>query len=182
MNSGNVGIGTTSPDDKLDVEGNFRVTDGHIRVFTTSGTAGFINGLGNAKMSLGTENGSTLVIDRGNESVAIGTTNIPTGYKLAVDGKIIIEEVKVKLSSTWPDYVFEPDYNLPSLASVKKFVESEKHLPEIPPAEEMEKEGLELGNMNMLLLKKIEELTLYVIDLKEENEAQQREIEKLKGD
>ncbi|MEP1095641.1 MAG: LamG-like jellyroll fold domain-containing protein [Cyclobacteriaceae bacterium] len=96
--------------------------------------------------------------------VAIGTQAVPSGYSLAVDGKAIMEEVGVQLSGNWPDYVFEPDYNLPALESIEKFIKSEKHLPEIPSAKEVEANGIVLGKMNTLLLKKVEELTLYTID------------------
>ncbi len=100
--------------------------------------------------------------------VGIGTIDIPSGYKLAVAGKAIAEEVKVELSGSWPDYVFEEGYHLPTLESLEAFIKSEKHLPEIPSAAEMEENGLELGTMNMLLLKKIEELTLHTIQQSKE--------------
>jgi len=62
-----------------------------------------------------------------------------------------------------PDYVFEEDYDLPTLAEIEAFITANKHLPEVPSAAEMEEEGIVLGDMNMLLLKKIEELTLHTI-------------------
>jgi hypothetical protein len=78
-----------------------------------------------------------------------------------------------------PDYVFEKNYNLRPLAEVENYINQNKHLPEVPAAKEMEANGVNLGEMNMLLLKKVEELTLYVIELKKENEKQQLEIQKL---
>ncbi len=111
-------------------------------------------------------------------NVGIGT--ISPGEKLEVNGTIRSKEVRVEATG-WPDYVFESDYNLRSLEETETYIKENKHLPEIPSAKEMEANGVQLGEMNMLLLKKIEELTLYVIDLKKENEAQQNEIEKLKG-
>ena len=93
-----------------------------------------------------------------NGNVGIGTTD-PKGYKLAVAGKAIAEEVTVKLQANWPDYVFEPTYNLSPLDSIKTYIDKNKHLPEVPSAKEMEKNGVNLGEMNMLLLKKIEELS-----------------------
>ena len=117
---------------------------------------------------------------RHNGNVGIGTTNPDS--KLTVKGNIHAEEVKVDLSVPGPDYVFEEDYNLRSLEETEAYIKENKHLPEIPSAKEMEANGLELGEMNMLLLKKIEELTLYVIELKKENESQQQEIEILKKD
>ena len=97
---------------------------------------------------------------------------IRRGYRLAVDGKAIMEEVKVELSGSWPDYVFSPDYNLRSLEETETFIQENHHLPEIPSAAEIEAEGLALGERNALLLKKIEELTLHTI-------KQQKLIEEL---
>ncbi len=108
--------------------------------------------------------------------VAIGTplANNPNGYTLAVNGKIGAKDVQVETSSTtWPDYVFAQDYRLPSLAEVEKFIQENKHLENVPSANEIEKKGHSLGEMDKILLKKIEELTLYVIQ-------QQKEIEELK--
>jgi hypothetical protein len=112
----------------------------------------------------------------GDGNVGVGTTD-PKGYKLAVAGQAIAEEIVVKLQANWPDYVFEKNYNLRPLAEVENFINQNKHLPEVPAAKEMEANGVNLGEMNMLLLKKVEELTLYVIELKKENEAQRRQNE-----
>ena len=108
----------------------------------------------------------------------MGTTTVPSGYKLAVDGKIRTREVRVD-QDTWPDYVFTKDYNLPTLDEVKEHIDQKGHLPNIPSAKEVEANGIQLGEMNKLLLEKIEELTLYVLELKKENDTQQREIESL---
>lgn len=88
-----------------------------------------------------------------------------TGFKLSVDGKIMSEEVRVELDANWPDYVFAQDYELMSLESLEKEIQILGHLPGIPAASEVEAEGFELGNMNRLLLEKVEELTLHVIAL-----------------
>lgn len=100
--------------------------------------------------------------------VAVGTASVPTGYKMAIDGKLITEEVKVQLSGNWPDYVFKEDYALPTLEEIQKYIKEKGHLPNIPSAEEVKDHGMELGEMNRLLLEKIEELTLYILQLKEE--------------
>ncbi len=94
--------------------------------------------------------------------VGIGT-DIPDAT-LTVKGGIHAEEVKVDLTVPGPDYVFEKDYPLPSLEEVKAYIDEHKHLPEVPSAKEMEEEGVNVGEMEMILLKKIEELTLYVIE------------------
>jgi uncharacterized protein (DUF1499 family) len=79
----------------------------------------------------------------------------------------------VKLQGAWPDYVFHDQYNLPSLNQVESFIKLNRHLPEIPSEAEIQKNGQNLGEMNSKLLKKVEELTLYLI-------SQQKEIEVLK--
>lgn len=115
-------------------------------------------------------NGSTVFYNSGN--VGIGTSNTE-GYKLGVNGKIIATEVVVKLYNTWPDFVFEDNYKLMPLADLEQFIQINKHLPGIPDAQEVVEEGVSVGEMNALLLQKIEELTLYMLQ-------QQKEIEVLK--
>lgn len=105
--------------------------------------------------------GTGLFVDR-NGKVGIGTT-IPDQL-LAVKGQVHANEVKVDLNVPGPDYVFDKDYTLSSLEEIKTYIDQNKHLPEVPSAKEMEKNGVQLGEMNMLLLKKIEELTLYVLE------------------
>lgn len=97
---------------------------------------------------------------------------------LVLDGKIRCEEVKVEIING-QDYVFENNYELRTLEETKKFITEKKHLPEIPSAKEMEANGVSLGDMNMLLLKKIEELTLYQIELMEEIEDMKKELREL---
>jgi hypothetical protein len=111
-------------------------------------------------------------------NVGIGTTS-PGSFKLAVEGKIGAREINVT-TAAWSDYVFNEDYKLRSLKEVNQYTKENKHLPEIPSAKEVIENGQNLGEMNALLLKKIEELTLYVIELKKRDEAQQKEIEILK--
>ncbi len=95
-------------------------------------------------------------------NVGIGT--LPSAnYKLAIDGNVIAEEVRVALKANWPDYVFEDDYNLEPLNKVEEFINTYGHLKDIPDALTAESDGISLGEMNALLLKKIEELTLYTI-------------------
>ncbi len=104
--------------------------------------------------------------------VAIGgVVPAASGYKLTVTGKIIAEELKVKLSGSWPDYVFENKYKLQSLPELEQFIQSNKHLPNIPSASEIEKNGMEVGDMQKKMMEKIEELTLYVIDLQKQIEV-----------
>jgi hypothetical protein len=127
--------------------------------------------------------GGTSALFSGN--VGIGTTS--PDEKLTVNGTIHSIEVKVTPSVPTPDYVFEPDYKLTSLEELKAYVDKNHHLPEIPSAKEIEKNGIQLGDMNMKLLKKVEELTLYLIE-KDNNDKekdaqlqlQQNQINQLK--
>lgn len=90
-------------------------------------------------------------------------------------------EIKVNLSTSWPDYVFDAGYQLRPLEEVEKYVKENSHLPDVPAAAEVEKDGINVGKMDAALLKKVEELTLYMIELKKENERMKQEIEKLKS-
>jgi len=111
--------------------------------------------------------------------VGIGTAN-PLSM-LSVNGKITAREVEVTLTG-FPDFVFESDYQLPSLSEVDEYVKKYKHLPGVPSEKEVLENGLNLGDMDAILLQKVEELTLYMISLKKQNEVLQSEMEKLKVD
>lgn len=120
-------------------------------------------------------------------NVGIGTPDTQ-GYKLAVNGNMIAESVKVKLHGSWPDYVFKNNYLLQTLPEMEQFIQINNHLPGIPSAEQVKKEGLDLGEINAKLLQKIEELTLHLIEqskrsdkLERLNEEQQKEINHLKS-
>ncbi|MCF8359098.1 MAG: hypothetical protein K9H26_10090 [Prolixibacteraceae bacterium] len=219
-NSGNVGIGTSTPDRDLTIYGGNksiakvsggREGDGlyaslHLEHTTTGdlfnaslrGTSGqhemiqsaYSSSLGlwleycylnlataDYEMRNGIANASFLnsgdIIFNNGGGVVIGNTSVPTGTKLAVDGKITSTEVEVTLDA-WSDYVFDEDYSLRPLSEVEKFVKEHKHLPGIPSEKQIVEEGLSLGEMNKLLMEKVEELTLYVIEL-------QKEVDKLKN-
>lgn len=96
-------------------------------------------------------------------NVAIGNTN-PQGYKLAVEGVIGARRIKVTQES-WADFVFNNDYQLPAIHEVADFIEQNKHLPGIPTTLQVKEEGIDLGEMNKLLLQKVEEQMLYIIQL-----------------
>ncbi len=110
--------------------------------------------------------------------VGIGTTD-PGPYKLAVEGPIGARSIKVTLANPWADYVFDKNYKLRSLYALESYIKLNNHLPGIPSATEVQKEGLDLAQMNAKLLEKIEELTLYVIELKKENEKIKNDIKRL---
>ncbi|MGJ8733388.1 MAG: hypothetical protein ACSHW4_09580 [Cellulophaga sp.] len=114
----------------------------------------------------GPDSWDNFIIDIESGQIGIGTTTPDS--RLTVKGKIHAEEIKVDLSVPAPDYVFTKDYNLISLEEVQQHINEKGHLPNIPSAKELEENGVELGVMNMKLLEKIEELTLYVLELKKE--------------
>ena len=116
-----------------------------------------------------------------NGTMLIGgnSDRIATGYNLSVAGKIIAEEVKVQLKASWPDYVFADNYNLMPIEDLEKSIRQHKHLPNIPAAAEVEKEGISLGDMNKRLMEKVEELTLYIIDLNKKNNALTERVQQL---
>jgi hypothetical protein len=109
-------------------------------------------------------------------NVGIGTTD-PQGYKLAVNGSAIAESVTVKLHESWPDYVFKPAYTLPSLNEIKTYIDQNHHLPDMPSEAEVAKDGLNLGEINKLLTKKVEELTLYLIDQSKQISELKQQVE-----
>ena len=96
-----------------------------------------------------------------------------------MNGTIHAKEVKVDLSVPGPDYVFEEDYPLASLDEINDYITKNKHLPEVPSAKEMEAEGIKTGEMNMLLLKKVEELTLLLIQENKRNNQLEERLSKL---
>jgi hypothetical protein len=117
-------------------------------------------------------------IIRNNGNIGIGT-NVPDA-KLTVKGQIHAQEVLIDLANAVaPDYVFDKTYKLPSLETIKAYVDQHHHLPEVPSAKEMEEKGINVREMNLLLLKKIEELTLYAITQEELNTRQQKLIDEL---
>jgi prolyl-tRNA editing enzyme YbaK/EbsC (Cys-tRNA(Pro) deacylase) len=82
----------------------------------------------------------------------------------------------VKLYANWPDYVFKPNYRLSDLATLKTYLNINHHLPDVPSAQDIEKNGVDLGKMNTLLLKKTEELTLYLIEKDKQLKEQQAQV------
>lgn len=117
-----------------------------------------------------------------NATVLIGGPSLEpaAGYRLSVDGKVICEELKVQLNTSWPDYVFEKEYRLTPLNELASTLQRDKHLPGIPSAASIEAEkGFTVGEMQRKSMEKIEELYLYVIQLHQENEALKARLKKL---
>ncbi|MBP2833275.1 hypothetical protein J8281_13860 [Aquimarina sp. U1-2] len=186
--NGNVGIGISNPSAKLQVDGDissvnkigFSTHDAfnvlgnsvaHYGLSRISGSGYHRVGLsGFFGLNFYTEGKERIRVNQ-NGNVGIGTTT--PDAKLTVKGKIHAEEVKIDLSVPAPDYVFKKEYDLLTIDEVQQHIQEKGHLPNIPSAKVMETEGVDLGVMNMKLLEKIEELTLYMIQ-------QQKEIELLK--
>lgn len=221
-NSGNVGIGTTSPNSGLHlrnpngpasliVQGKQEGTVGNnaslilsTEYSTANNTSGsqtgrktIIRSIANNAWGenprlgfLTSPNKDTYPIERmsisPNGNIGIGTTT--PQEKLTVKGKILCEEVEVVVDANAPDYVFEkyyegdsklkPSYSMPSLEEVEVYTKANKHLPEVPSAQDFKDNGMDLKKMNMVLLQKIEELTLYTIEQEKRIKALENKVSK----
>ncbi len=156
---------------------------GLVSVGTTSGSCSFsVNGSGNFAGGLST-NGSfcsqgnaqisgVLAVGSGFFYGTDGTLTVGSGFSCTADGALKVKSLKVT-TTDWPDYVFGGSHRLMPLGEVEDYINANGHLPEVPSAAEAETDGVDLGEMNRLLLQKVEELTLYVIDL-------QKQIEELR--
>ena len=189
--TGKIGIGTLEPTQKLQVDGNIMIEGLNSTLLfgedipnlnAPNGQWGIeyedaAQGLNFWKPSGSNGFGNYYLFLKDNGNVGIGTKDVPANYKLAVYGKIICEEVKVQLHGgpDWSDFVFDKNYKLMPLCDVEKYIINHKHLPDIPSADDVTKDGVSLGQTQALLLQKIEELTLYIIELnKEKNELKAR--------
>jgi subtilisin-like proprotein convertase family protein len=170
LHSWSIQIGTggaagQNPAELSDVDGDTKIQvealfDEDVIRFTTGGASAMqINSSGN---------------------VAMGT-KFATGYRLSVDGKIATEEVLVNLDGDWPDYVFHKNYELRSLPQLEAYIAQYGHLPNIPTAEEIKRNGLTLGESNRVLTEKIEELTLYLIEADKKNAALEARVQALES-
>ncbi|MBS1578292.1 MAG: hypothetical protein JST29_01475 [Bacteroidetes bacterium] len=195
-----VGIGTTSPSALLHLYG----TDPQLKIEASANNAAFIMYSGGGyfnyaqffagnvfKREIGwSDPSNTFYITRtqgqgntnsdfvitGNGNVGIGTTN-PGTYKLAVEGTIGARKVRVT-QAPWADYVFKPNYNLRTLTEVEQYIKMHQHLPDVPSEKEVKSKGIDVGETQAMLLRKIEELTLYVIEQQKKIEALEKEIAK----
>jgi len=206
-NGGNVGIGTTTPTVKLDVNGDLKIPDANAFYGSTFKTSDYstmtfisrawqsVQGSNGKAYSFQTHNnagsenlemmaiyygetGKILLAHNGG-NVGIGT-NSPS-YKLDVCGTIRANEIKVDLLGGC-DFVFEKEYKLMDINTLEKFVTTKKHLPEIASEKEMIENGLNMKEFQMKLLQKIEELTLYTIEQNKKNEKQEEELKILKAE
>ena len=162
---GSVGIGV-SPNSRLTIEGPDN----------NGSSAGLeIRSTGNGQILLldgneidATGSFTTLALNSNSGGgVTIGTLTPATGYKLSVAGKVIAEEVRCQLETAWPDYVFKESYPLMPLDDLAVKIAQQNHLPGIPPASEIDGQGVDLGDMQVRMMEKIEELTRYILQLHE---------------
>lgn len=185
-NDGFMGIGTSTPTNLLHLNG----AHAQLRIKNTTSTRSWdvaVTGSGWASPvdtfvimpdNVGSSLNAPFAITSSGH-IGMGTVN-PGDYRLAVNGKIRATEIKV--DTGWADFVFEDDYELRSLSEVESFIEENGHLPEIPSAEEVEAEGVSLGEMDSKLLQKIEELTLYMIEMEKRNARLEEEVAALKAE
>ena len=204
FNGGNVGIGTNSPSELLHIQSSteptiklkcttsnninsgkilLRENDENFGSFITYDGSNNLFHIGRRDAGI---DYNVITMQRSTGNVGIGTTDTQ-GYKLAVAGKMVTEEVVVALQADWADFVFNKDYKLRKLEEVESFIDENNHLPDIPSEKEVLENGIPLGEMDAKLLQKIEELTLYMIEmnkevkvLKNENEILKEEINTLK--
>ncbi len=187
-NGGNVGIGMTNPTQKLDVAGNVMVYNdilalgggsygyqadaGAVRMPNNKNIA-WRNSANSANLYLTATPTNQFAFVGGN--VLIGqTTQVNSAYKLDINGSARANEIVVNTNGA--DFVFEEGYKLASLDEVEKHIKTKKHLPGIASAKEMQENGVGVSELQTKLLQKVEELTLYVIELKKQNDEMKKKI------
>lgn len=172
-NDGNIGLGTSSPAAKLHITGGSNTSifgdTGYNSNFIVQGESNFIfrtdrnNDESLSYTAFQDYTDGFIMKVQSNGKVGIMTNNPQT--ELAVNGTISTKQLIVSTSGTyWPDYVFESDYKLMPLAELGAYIKQNKHLPNIPTASQVEKDGLSVGEMQHKQMEKIEELTLYLIE------------------
>jgi len=189
--SDNISIGTSAG--KANASGDGNISIGYTAGFNATGDKNVFIGYG-AGASIANES-NQLYIENSNDivkpliygdfekgTIAIDTSYVPDGYKLAINGYAIAEEVQVVTRADWPDYVFAEDYELMPLTELEQEIETLGHLPGVPSAEEVEENGHALGRMDAILLEKIEELTLHLIDINKEVKTLREENNSLKNE
>jgi len=149
----------------------FWSTTGNI---ATGGDTSFVGTVDTNRLAFRTHNIERMSI-LGDGTIGIGTKDTK-GYALAVNGKAIFTKVVVKPYNAWPDYVFRKDFHLPSLPELERYVREHRHLPGIASEQEVKAGGVDVGEQEAALLKKVEELTLYLIEQNKKLEAQQNAL------
>lgn len=188
---GSLGIGTTTPGLKTHIFGitGFPATTGTAQ----TGVLRLQGSSSQAVLDFGVNGGSgsylqstnqtalnatyPLLLNPNGGNVGIGTTDTK-GYKLAVNGTVVANAMTVKVYP-WADYVFSKTHRLPTLTEVKDYIDKNHHLPDMPSAAQVEKDGLNLGEINTVLTKKVEELTLYLINGEKRENDLRSQVNKL---
>jgi hypothetical protein len=194
ISNNNIGIGTSTPGALLDIEQGVTPTTAMIIQTQNTNSYGYgvlvaVNSANNTLKALTVTdpvNGDKFIVNaNGNTSitgqVVIGDQTVPTPapYNLFVSGGILTEQVQVALKANWPDYVLDKKYPILPIKELEQYISKNKHLPDVPSASEIEKNGVNLGDMDAKLLKKIEELTLYIIKQQQESEQLKNEVKDL---
>ncbi len=207
---GNVGIGTVQPQATLDIRGNLELLNdsedqqearsillssiasaGKCRSWKIEATThdqdpfGYYNlnfnylGSGYSGEGYRLSKDGIISLNGNSGNVGIGTTN--PAHKLTVEGTIAAREIRVTSSANWADYVFADDYQLRSIEAVAAYIEKNNHLPDIPSGAEIEQGGIEVSEMLAKQMQKIEELTLYVIELEKNNQMMMERLSALES-
>ncbi len=173
---GNVGIATDNPAERLQINGNARIGDNtNYLTLGYDGSDGIIDWAGSTTLKINPTSQNNIQILSNKVTIGNlynGTTH--TDYRLGVNGKVLAREIFVTVDD-WADFVFDDNYQLPSIYEVENYININKHLPDVPSENEILANGNNLGEMDAILLQKVEELTLYIIRLN-------KELEKVKAD
>ncbi|WP_372482989.1 hypothetical protein AB9J70_16195 [Elizabethkingia anophelis] len=187
--NGNIGIGNNSPQSKLDINGTIMVggDTGNLDITSLPNSLDMLKNTGKLAIGWNLSGGggeTNFIANRGkgntggfhfydytNEGQRKRLLLLNSNGNALLDGKLEAKEIKVTTTPT-ADFVFEDSYQLPNLESVEKHIKEKKHLPEIASAAEMQKDGVNIGDFQIKLLQKIEELTLYSIEQNKLNKEQ----------
>lgn len=205
LKNGNVGIGSSIPQRELEIKSSGHYFGNTLPIIENTGTGAagiemipgggskrwYIHATGpdnyqggNKLVFRTTDSLDVMIVDEsGNIGIGINpsVTNNPKNYRLAVNGTLGAKEIYVEINQTpWPDFVFNENYDLMALSELEAYLTENKHLPGIPSAGEINQNGISLGEMDAMMLKKIEELTLYIIEQNKTILSLQNEINELK--
>ncbi len=190
MPNGNIGVGTTNPTDLLNIRRDIQgatMMRVHNENLDMASRAGIVLATANGAWNWSAVRGGGFSLSSpttpdffwatNTGNIGIGTKT-PGSNKLAVEGTIGARKVKVT-QAAWADFVFDPGYELMSLPDLERFIRQNRHLPDIPNAETVVAEGLDLGDINKKLLQKIEEQSLYIIELNKKLEALSQRLDQM---